>query len=265
MADCLTGATILNNEGLANALVASGVPYVVGRLCLTDHDPQPPIRGDKSDVQLARDWYYQRGGNFPLRNYVESLDKRVIVQVANEQNHPNDGWFYTGLIQTAQADGRRVVIFNDSVGNPGDGHEVDGRFISDTWQRRIDVGVLRLCKQTQNYVGYHGYGKPEDYPGSAIGDDDAWKWYGGRILQAYKTTPADSQADILYTECGTFRASYQGIDFTLADMRGYNTRLQGTPVKCVMYWEAGGRGDRTFDRSCLDPALPAIAGLLRSF
>lgn len=261
MADCLTGATVLNNPELANALVAAGVRYVVGRLCLSNSDPMPPIQGKPADEQLGHDWYWQRGGSYPLRDYIEQLDKRVIVQGVNEQNHPNDSWFYTGFMKAAVADGRKVVVFNDSVGNPWDS---DSRNGFGTWRRRIDSGCLRLCKQLSMYVGYHGYGKPDEYPGSAPGDEAAWQLYGGRVLEAYKITPEDSQPDILYTECGTFRANYMGVDFTLTDLRGYQERLRNTPVKAIMYWEAGGRGDATFERSCLDPALDAIAAWLRT-
>jgi len=257
----LAGVTGLNNAGLINLLVDI-VPYVVGRLCLTDHDPMPPIRGSFSDEQLGWDWYYQRGGNFPLYDYIEQLDRKIIIQGVCEQNHPDDGLFYIGFMKAAEKDGRKVVIFNDSVGNPWDSDARNGFGI---WRRRIATGCLRHCKANGHFVGYHGYGKPDEYPGSAIGDDEAWKLYGGRVLEAYAITLEDSRPPILYTEAGTNRANYMGPDFTVTDMHGYQTRLADNPyVKAVMYWELGGRGDRSFDRSCMDAAIPQITAYLRT-
>lgn len=272
----LAACTVINDGDLANRLHRAGVKYVLHReVDGLENDCFYNVVGDASDIQRGIDWYNARG-----KRMAAYLDKGVYIQLTNEANCPKDGHFWLGAMQAATQDGRKLAILSDSVGNPADMREVNGKMVSATWQMRVDSGCMRYAAQHGHIVCYHGYGrsvngKETSDPGSAVWfnsagqetgrDNAAWKWFGGRILEVYRDiVPADSRPLIVYGEAGPSDAIYRGAGQVINDLHGYQARLADNPyVVGVCFWTAGGRG-LGWDYSCLDDGLPTILDWLRT-
>lgn len=214
----LAGVTVINNIGLANAL-APYVRYVVLRMCQTDHDD--PVQ----DYQRYR------------------ADPRVLIQCGNEANVPNDTAHWLKQMRDADADGRKVVIFNDSVGWTAD----------ETWLERKPA--LQYAKAHGHYVGLHCYGVVTDggdvyHP---LTEPNGWRWFGGRVFHLYSLMPPEAQPDFIATEAGAggFQLNATAAQW-LADVRRMNTLVQDYPwFKSFHLWDFSKRG-LGFDRDLIN-------------
>jgi hypothetical protein len=221
----LAGATIINNGDLANRLVGK-VPYVVLRKVWTDHDPPTATVNDQ-----AAGYALFKSDRF-WRSCYEMADPRVILQYGNEENYFSDGEFYIGLMKAAAANGRKVVIFNDSVGTTEDEH----------WLSR--ASALRYAAQHGHYVGMHAYGRIDaDYhPLTALDNSDDWRWYGGRWEHLYSLMP-DVQPPLILTEVGPGKSQVQremGIEAWNTDRAEMERRAAALPyLKMYAWWTAG--------------------------
>lgn len=200
--------TIINEGYYADALV-DYVPYVVFRRVLSDHDN-------------------------PVQDYLEyNLDPRVIYQFGNEANVPDDCDHWLQVMHVADAHGRKVVIFNDSVGWTEDA----------VWRARRPA--LEYALEHGHYVGLHSYGNVTgDYhPATAWDSPDAWRWYAGRFEHLYSLMP-DVWPNLLLTEWGA--GGYQqdaGRDNWLRDVAAMEARAAKLPyLKSFNAWTAGGKG-----------------------
>lgn len=245
-ANRLAMLTIVNDIGLANRMVAYGIPYVVHRSVNDGKEVHEWLAGNASDLTKGANCY-----NSPA-NHLSELDPRVIIQMygCNEQNRPiygqPDGYFYLGAMQAADREGkgRKLVIFNDSVGNP-DISVVNGRVVSTAWRDRKASGVMAYAYAHKHFVGSHVYGAPECNPGSAIypdghRNDDNWFWYANRWHAGYSLMAANEKPMVLGTEAGLYCAGYQNREFLLNDLAGYQMRYGGDPlVGAIAYWSLG--------------------------
>ncbi len=256
---------------MANSLASKGVKHVIYRQVDTEYDSGPALAGDERDIDLGRQWW--RNG---LNQRVHSmLDQKVIVQPwgLNEQNQPRDAWFYLGLMQEADTQGRKLAIFADSVGMPDQWRWLDGIWHSDVWSLRVSSGCLRYGKAHGHYACLHEYGSmgrgyTGNEPGSAIWpdrhrDDNAFSWFGGRHLGPYRDIiPEDSRMQILLGECGPARVNVVdmgGLSAVLSDMRGYQIRYASDPcVAGFCYWTVGGLGAWNWTHSNIDGVLPDL-------
>ncbi len=245
--------TIVSNVELANRMVAYGVPYVVHRSVNDGKEAHEWLAGNTSDLAKGAAAF-----NNPA-NHLGELDPRVIIQMyaCNEQNRPiygqPDGYFYLGAMRECDREGkgRKLVIFNDSVGNP-DIAVVNGRIISTAWRDRKLSGVMAYAFEHGHYNGQHIYGAPECEPGAAIypdghRDDTQYFWHADRWRAGYSLLAANEKPKVLGTEGGLYCAGYKGRDWLLNDMDGYQTRLGGDPlVGGVAYWTLGDKGGWAF-------------------
>ncbi len=267
----LKGATVINNFGITNALVQAGVPTVVHRADVSSGGGGPTIHGDEGDIAIGRAWWHESSN----QNAHNSLDSRVYIQCfnLNEQNAGNDGWFYLGLMQEADKQGRKLGIFADSVGNPDLIQRPDGSWSSPVWESRAASGCLAYGKTNNHIAVLHEYGrlinmKGTDDPGSAIfldghRDDTAWLWFGGgRHTKAYSLIPENCRMNIHIGECGCSNINKHGADF-VHDFIGYQTRYGNDPyVVSYAYWQLGGRGTIDWGVSCLDDDMPVLLGAI---
>jgi len=238
----LAGATIINNLGLASALLPL-VPYVVLRICRTDHDA-PTATNNTEDAGRACfvDPFFW--------SVYAGADSRLILQYGNEENQQHDGSFYVGLMKAADEHGRKVVIFNDSVGATTD----------DMWHGRREA--LVFAKAHGHFVGLHAYGEIDGtyHPATAWDDPGMWQWFAGRFEHLYNLMPAEAQPDLLLTEWGA--GGYQqdaGLDNWLRDVRTMQAWSVKWPyLKGWFAWTVGGAGLYGFGRDTLDGWLAAL-------
>lgn len=167
----LASATIINNVGLANELVKY-IPLVVLRM----------VQGVSDN---------------PVQGYQElNADPRVIYQFGNEANVEHDTNHWVEQMKAADAhNGRKIVIFNDSVGWTSDA----------TWRERVPA--LVYAKEHSHYVGLHCYGdvtwggdfyKPMLDPA----EPGAFQWFTGRVFHLYDLMVPLTQPDFIATEAG---------------------------------------------------------------
>lgn len=268
----IKGATVINNFNVANALVELGVPTVVHRADVSAGGGGPAISGTDSDRTIGAAWWRHPSN----QNAHNSLDNRVYIQAfnLNEQNAGNDGWFYLGLMQEADKQGRRLAIFADSVGNPNVILNADGSVNSPVWENRVASGCMTYGKAHGHIACVHKYGKliamkGTSDPGCEIfpdgrKDDAAWFWFGdGSRRAVYRDlVPADARMPVHIGECGCSNINLHGQAF-VQDFMGYQTRLGDDPdVLSFAYWQLGGRGDIQWGQSCLDDDMPLLAQAL---
>lgn len=270
----LTGVTVVNDVNVANEFAKRNVPYVVYRAGVTNSDPHPPIKGDESDIEVGYNWFYRTS----LWAMNAQADPRIILQLTNENKFPDalpfyDNFFYIGALRAADEQKRRLVIFNDAVGNPHMWRDGTGNWQSLVWQKR--TGALRAClyesngkprlEKERHFVGYHAYSRPG---GKLASDPEDWIWYGGRWSALYETVEA-YQPPLLLTEYGSFEADValmpDGHGGVVTDIARSLPLLAAYPqVKAFMYWTVGG-GKTGWEKSRIDPALPAIADVVRAY
>ncbi len=108
----LAGALVINDYGLANKLAQAGCKYVVHRN--TDgENSYEPLDGTPGDIDRGRGMWEKLG-----RTQAANLDPRVYIMIGNESNAPQDGYYWLGQMQAADAEGRKLAIFANSVGHP---------------------------------------------------------------------------------------------------------------------------------------------------
>jgi hypothetical protein len=256
----LAGFVVINDLPFANELIQY-CPYGVLRKVEGAYDPGPDYAGNSED--------FGRGQRFFTNPFHWGLyataDPRLILQYANENNLSHDGWFYQGLMSAANDFGRKVVIFNDSVGATELTFDSNGQPHSEQWARRRDAMVFAI--QHGHFVGMHTYGQIDAFfhPVSASDSPGAWPWYGGRFQYLYATMP-DVQPPLLLTEKGPGKSELQramGFDTYWADHNAFETRIATLNyVKCYMDWTTGGYGAYGFEGDSLDEWLPLIAARL---
>jgi hypothetical protein len=263
-------AVVINDGAIANMLVQNGCKYVLYRVWANEGMPGD-LDGSPTDVYRGKDWWESHKRAF------DSVDRKVYLQIQNEQNHPYDGYYYLGVMQAADQDGRKIAIFSDSVGNPSDVHEENGRFVSGVWSRRVASGAMRYGKANGHIVCLHQYGRVTPYgketadPGSAIWpdgtrDDGAYKWYGGRHVGVWRDLiPDDSKMGIIVGEAGPSDAIYRGSTQVISDMRGYQLRYGSDPyILGYAFWTFGGAGNLGFGYSTMDASANDILELIKN-
>lgn len=218
--------TVINNRGLAEAL--ADYCLVVFRIVASDHDD--PVQS------------YQRYG----------LDPRVIIQAGNEANQAHDTDHWLQQMRDAEADGRRVVIFNDSVGWTED----------DTWLERRPA--LEYARDHGHYIGLHAYGIVTDggdiyHPLTEAG---GWRWFGGRWIHLYSLMP-DVQPNLILTECGAggFQQNCGNAETWLDDVRHMENVAQVYPfLKSYNWWDYT-RPGMGFDRDMINGYVHLLMGV----
>ncbi|MDL1924310.1 hypothetical protein FBQ95_17030 [Chloroflexi bacterium CFX3] len=263
----LRGVTVVNDYNVANNLVDLNVPYVVFRAGVDSTEYRPTLTGTSSDVDIGKAWFYHS------RYWVDNqkTDPRVILQVGNEfgldESLPMyDNYFWEGVLQAADAEGRIMCIFNDFCGTPKMWFDRDG-YHSPVWQKR--ERVLRACLVDQagnqrtkpHFVGIHAYSKPGP---NLASDPVEWEWGAGYWRGLYSTTP-QYQPPLLLTEYGSHDADVErmpeGLQSVVKDVADSLPLLAGYPVvKAFMYWTMGG-----WNKSKIDAALPALRLVVRDF
>ena len=220
----IDGATVINRLDLANELVKY-LHWVVLRYCESDHDD-------------------------PTQDFQEfGADPRVIYQLGNEANVAHDTDHWLKQMRDADVHGRKVVIFNDSVGNTEDNQWIERR------------PALEYAKAHGHYVGLHAYGRIDGFyhPMTAWDNPGDWRWYAGRFEHLYSLIP-DVQPDLILTECGA--GGFQldaGVSNWLTDIREMEDRAAKLPyLKSWHWWTVGGANGYGFDRDCLDAWLPRL-------
>ena len=108
----------------------------------------------------------------------QQLDPRVYLQCYshNEQNYLNDGYWYLGLQQAANAAGRRLAIFADGVGHRAVHRGLSGALTGGEQERAEDVAIriVELCVEFGGSItGEHGVGREKvcSMPKMFTGDD----------------------------------------------------------------------------------------------
>lgn len=256
----LAGVTVINDWQFANALCPF-VPYTVLRRVEGAFDPGPPYTGGPGDIETGRVYFTN---DFHWGMY-QHADPRVILQYGNENNLSHDGWLYQGLMSAANDHGRKVVIFNDSVGATELTFDSQDRPHSEQWARRRDAMVYAI--QHGHFVGMHTYGQIDAFfhPVSASDSPGAWRWYGGRFKYLYDTMP-DVQPPLLLTEKGPGKSELQrsmGFDVYWADHNAFEALIAALNyLKAYMDWTTGGQGPYGFEGDSLDDWLGLIAARL---
>jgi hypothetical protein len=221
----LAGVTVINDVNLAS-LLADYVPYVVLRICLSDHDN-------------------------PTQSYQElNADPRVIYQFGNEANVKHDTMHWLTQMYTADAhNGRKVVIFNDAVGCTED---ID-------WIERRPA--LEYAKTHGHYVGLHAYGIVTDggdiyHPLTEL---SGWRWFGGRWEYLYSLMPPEAQPAFIATEAGAggFQRNATALQW-LVDVQRMNALTQVYPwFKAFNLWDVTRLG-MGFDQDIINDYLPFL-------
>lgn len=191
--------------------MANYVDYVILRMVGSDHDD-------------------------PVQDYREyNADPRVIYQIGNEANVTPDSAHWIGQMKAADAHGRKVVIFNDSVGATSD----------EMWKERIPALLYAFAHG--HYVGLHAYGNVSDgqyHPMTAWDSPPAWRWFAGRYEHLYDPANGFPRPKLILSECGAggFQRS-GGLDNWLRDVREMDRRAQLLPeLMSFNFWSAGGKG-----------------------
>lgn len=264
-AGVLSTVVVVDRGEICNELANAGVPTVIYRKYLNDSQNFPDIYGSTDDIQRGINFY-----DSMLASYTPYLHPNVYIQGQNEQNHPNDGYWYDGVRIGAEKQNRKIVAFNDSVGSFDMNEVSPGKYFSQTWDNRYRSGVLKALKDGGHLVGYHGYGDKRGGPASEIWpngyrDDSAWPWFGGRACMIYDTQlPADHKPNMVLTETFLLNANAQayGQDWTISEFLTLNQRLQAYPyVIGFAGWTAGTWNVNA--QSSFSEYLPAIYDTLR--
>jgi hypothetical protein len=225
MAGELDGLTIINRIDLAEKLVPY-VRWLVLRFVSSDHDS-------------------------PTQDFQEiNCDKRIILQWGNEANVPHDADHWLRQMKAADLVGRKIVIFNDSVGWTSD----------ETWRERKPAMEYALLHG--HYIGMHCYGNTTGgaghwHPMVAYDNPGDWRWFAGRVQHLYEEVLPQAQPMLIMTECGGGGNQLDaGVDNWLRDIREMKARAALMPyLKSWHYWTTGGKGGYQFDRDCLDDWL----------
>jgi hypothetical protein len=214
--------TVLDNVGFASEMVQY-VPYVVLRV------------------------YGMEG-----RGYIEyGAAPGVIYQMDNEQNRDDDTPYYLDMMRAADAhNGRKVVIFNDSVGSTE----------ADRWRRRQPA--LEYAYEHGHYVGLHCYGdvtKGDNIycPMVDLEHPDGFKWFAGRVFWLYDLMPPNARPAFLATEAGAggFQRNATPQQW-LEDALRYDAICQRYDwYKGFALWTTGGSGPYGFERDDLNDRI----------
>lgn len=119
------------------------------------------------------------------------LDRRIILQFGNEANERNDNLHWMEQMWDADNDdGRKVSIYNDSVGWTED----------DVWMSRRES--WEYAYYHGHYIGLHAYGITTDggdiyHPMTEL---SGWRWFAGRFLHLYSLMGVKPK--LILTECG---------------------------------------------------------------
>lgn len=261
---------VINNDWeLANRLAALGCKKVIFRLVDTAYDPFPILTGNV-DEDRNRGYDYFFNSSTAARNrwqVYKNLHPDVWLQYINEWQHPNDGPFTEGLIMAADTVNRRLVNFNDAVGNPHlwreaispatgqvlrtddnslpqnlkDYAEKNGKWRSPGWEQRREALRLHIqwpdgrIRTRPHAVGYHAYGAS---PNRKMVNAADWPWYAGRWAGLYETTPY--RPPIFFTECGPFNAVNPGVEHVMDDIATFERALfPFTEPLGFAYWTLG--------------------------
>jgi hypothetical protein len=186
----------------------------------------------------------------PTQDYQRyGADPRVIIQCGNEANVPHDTDHWLKQMRDAEADGRKVVIFNDSVGATEDAQ----------WLERLPA--LIHARDHGHFIGLHAYG--DVTKGGSIycpmidpAQPEAYRWFFGRFEHLYSLIP-DVQPPLILTEAGAGGFQLNATrEQWLADIQRVEGRVAHLPyVKSFNAWTAGGHGSLGFERDSLDQWL----------
>jgi hypothetical protein len=259
----MKGFVAINDWIFASELLSyPGVEYGVLRKVAGPYDPGPDYAGDSADFGRGYRFFTNK---FHWEEMYANADPGLILQYNNENNLSHDGEFFRGLMTAASEKGRKVVIFNDSVGATELFFDAQGRPQSPQWARRREAMIMAI--ELGHFVGMHTYGQIDAFfhPVSASDSPGAWPWYGGRFEQLYASMP-DVQPPLLLNEKGPGKSELQramGFEVYWADHVAFEAKVAHLPyLKCYMDWTTGGQGPYGFEGDSLDDWLPLIAARL---
>lgn len=214
----LAGVTVINDIGLAEQLIGI-VPLVVLRPGCTGYEP------------TVQD--YKHVG----------ADPRIIMQFGNEANQPYDNDHWLRQMYDADADGgRKVVIYNDSVGWTED----------DVWLRRRPSWEYAFYHG--HYIGLHAYGITTDgdriyHPMTEL---SGFRYFAGRCLHLYELMGV--KPNLILTECGAggFQQNAGSADVWFADVSKMDSIANAHPWLKSFHWWDYSREGMGFDRDLIN-------------
>jgi uncharacterized protein YraI len=237
----IASATVVDNNGLANQLVAEGVPYVLARSCGVPNGdafavPSDPIEAANYGAAL----FEQRWNNFA------SLSSKAFIQLVNEGPYSlGCNAFWLAVMAKAEDRGVKVAIGGFAVGGPE----------PEQWATMIPA--LQHAKAHGHIVCLHEYTAQNapDGQDSAAGD---LPYYELRFVRFYNAVPSNAQPDLIIGEFGNWNARNTGTANVISLCKSFESDIAGYDyVKGYNYWTCGGAGNWT--QSDITSALPDIA------
>ena len=177
-------ATVVDNVGLANSIIASGqARIVVARAFSPNGDDGKTVPSDPAlATAFAQSWFNQR---FSLFN---GLSKKAYVQIANEWSwNPGHDAFWYEIITLLHNAGYKCLFGAYAVGQP------------EPAQWLAMAGSLRLCAQYGGLVGLHIYSAAGTAPGEISTDAPDYEY---RPIRLYQAVPADCRPQLVFPEFG---------------------------------------------------------------
>lgn len=245
--------TVVNDKALANQL-ADLVGMVIYREAGSLSDA-PDYNSITDPYMTGRNWFRTRAG------WLSGLDARVYVQFVNESVWtPKDPDFWRGvqMERNIQAPSRRLALFGDGVGNPND----DGQSAASKWQARGPV--LLEAVRVGDIVSMHCYSAPGTPAGSLSSPGNA-PYYEFRYRSLYASVSSLQRPRLVLSEaaCEFSAGKFQGIDECVHWARALNAEIaRDSYVVGACLWTVG--NGVNWSQSSIDPALPALASVIRA-
>ncbi len=244
----LASATIVDNVGLANQLVANGVPYVLFRRWPDNQDlaiPNDPTQAEAYGHARVR-------ARFAADSQLGAVDLRAYICEDNEVSwSPGHGAFWLGTLRELTAMGRKGALGCYGIGYP------------EPAQWATMIPALQFAAANGHIVNLHCY-CAQGTPLGQLSSDTAD--YELRFVRLYNAVPADARPPLIIGECAHefSRGLFEGTDQLVKFVELFSAAVSPYPyVKGFNLWTAGNAGG--WDTSCIDSALsdPRVLAFFR--
>jgi hypothetical protein len=222
----IAAATVVDNHGLANTLIADGVPYVLARVCGIPNGDAFRVPDDSAAAAAyGTQLFNDRFGAFmylDVRGYIQLLCEGLWT--------PGHNAFWLAAMQAAEDKGRKLAICGYAVGGPE----------PEQWATMIPA--LQHAKAHGHIVALHEY-TAQNTPAGQLSAANLEQYYELRFVRFYDAVPADARPPLVISEFGNWDAVENGATNEIALCKLFEAAIKDRPeVVGYCYWTAGGAG-----------------------
>ena len=223
----IASATVVDNNGLANQLIAEGVPYVLARSCGVANGDAFTVPNDPATATA----YGTALFNNRLQNFSD-LNPLVYIQLLNEGPFtPGHNAFWLAVMADAEARGRKIALGGFAVGGP---EPADWATMTPALQHAASHGHI---------VCLHEY-TAQNTPAGQLSATNLQQYYELRFLRFYNAVPANARPPLVIGEFGNWDATNNGATNEINLCKSFEAAIGSSAPYLVgyNYWTFGGAG-----------------------